>query len=208
MTVGLGGTTGAIALAVGENKITVRVRAQDSSTTDYTVTITRQSLTPVMPTGLTAAAGNAQVTLSWTDPSDSSITKYQVRQKAGANAWTTWTDIPTSAPGETNATSYTVTSLANETAYRFRIRAVNAQGNSPQSDAAGPVTPSSAIKPAKPTGLSATAGNTQVALSWTDPGESSITKYQVQQKAGPMPGPPGRTSPAARRGRRTRPPGR
>ena len=35
-----------------------------------------------------------------------------------------------------------VTSLSNGTAYAFRIRAVNAGGNSPQSDVAGPVTPS------------------------------------------------------------------
>ena len=103
---------------------------------------------PAKPTGLTATAGDAQVTLSWTDPSDSSITKYQVQQKAGDAAWGSWADIPTSAPGETNATSYTVTSLNNGTAYRFRIRAVNAQGNSPRSDVAGPATPAAVAGPA------------------------------------------------------------
>ncbi|MYG27297.1 MAG: hypothetical protein F4213_14945, partial [Boseongicola sp. SB0677_bin_26] len=97
---------------------------------------------PAKPAGLTATAGDAQVALSWDDPGDSSITGYQYLQKTGNAEWgATWTDIPSSAPGETNATSYTVTSLANGTAYRFRIRAVNAQGESPQSDATDAVTP-------------------------------------------------------------------
>ena len=93
---------------------------------------------PAKPTGLTATAGDEQVALSWTDPSDSSITKYQVRQKAGSAAWGSWTDIPSSGA---TTTSYTVTGLTNGTAYRFRIRAVNAAGNSPQSDVVGPATP-------------------------------------------------------------------
>ena len=40
-----------------------------------------------------------------------------------------------------------MTSLANEKAYRFRIRAVNSAGSGPQSDIVGPVTPSSAPVP-------------------------------------------------------------
>ena len=102
---------------------------------------------PAKPADLTATAGDKQVALSWTDPSDSSITKYQVRQKAGTADWGSWTDIPSSAPGETNATSYTVTGLKNGTEYRFRIRAVNAGGEGPQSAVAGPVTPAAAATP-------------------------------------------------------------
>ena len=117
----------------------------EDDTVELKLTEPAAATKPAKPTGLTATAGNAKVTLSWTDPGDSSITKHQYQQKAGAAAWdTTWTDIPSSAPGEANATSYTVTSLGNGTAYRFRIRAVNAQGNSPQSDVAGPATPSAA----------------------------------------------------------------
>ena len=102
---------------------------------------------PAKPADLTATAGDKQVALAWTDPSDSSITGYQVRQKAGTAAWGSWTDIPSSAPGETNATSYTVTGLGNGTEYRFRIRAVNAGGEGPQSAVAGPVTPAAAATP-------------------------------------------------------------
>ena len=151
----------------------------DGQTVSLSLTVPRK---PAKPTGFSARAGDAQVTLSWTDPSDASISKYQVQRKAGSNAWGSWMDIPTSAPGGANATSYTVTSLSNGTAYRFKIRAVNAGGTGPESDVAGPATP--IAKPAKPTGLTARAGNTQVMLSWTDPSDSSISKYQVQRKAG------------------------
>ncbi|MYK91555.1 MAG: hypothetical protein F4026_05320, partial [Synechococcus sp. SB0669_bin_8] len=37
--------------------------------------------------------------------------------------------------------------------------------------------------PSKPTGFTATAGNAQVVLAWSNPNNSAITKYQVQQKA-------------------------
>ena len=95
---------------------------------------------PAKPTGLTATAGDKQVALSWTDPSDSGITGYQVQRKAGSAAWGSWTDIPSSSA---TTTSYTVTGLTNGTAYRFRIRAVNAGGEGPQSAVAGPATPAS-----------------------------------------------------------------
>ena len=105
---------------------------------------------PAKPTGLTATAGDQQVALSWDDPSDSTITQYQYQQRTG-NTWGEWTDIPTSAPGETNATSYTVTSLTNGTAYRFRIRAVNSAGNSPQSEATPTVRPQASADTTGPT---------------------------------------------------------
>ncbi|MDE2914099.1 MAG: fibronectin type III domain-containing protein [Paracoccaceae bacterium] len=108
------------------------------------LTVRATSGKPAKPTGLTATAGNAQVALSWTDPSDSTITKYQYQQKAGSAAWGSWKNITGSSA---TTTSHTVTSLINGTAYRFRIRAVNSAGNSPQSEVAGPVTPTAAAKP-------------------------------------------------------------
>ena len=43
----------------------------------------------------------------------------------------TWTDIPDSAPGGANATSYRkTTNLINGTKYNLQVRAVNAVGNS------------------------------------------------------------------------------
>ena len=53
-----------------------------------------------------------------------------------------WTAISNSAAGGTNATSYTVTGLTNDTEYRFRIRATNTLGTGPASNTVT-VTPAS-----------------------------------------------------------------
>ena len=113
----------------------------------WTTAIAAAAPTPAKPTGFTQTAGAGQVTLSWADPEDSTITKYQYQQKAGDGAWGAWTDIPSSAPGGANATSYTVTDLMDGTAYRFRIRAVNAGGSGPNLASAGPATPQATVAP-------------------------------------------------------------
>ena len=133
---------------------------------------------PAQPTGLTAKIGNAQVALSWSSPDNATITKWQVQQKQGDGSYGAWVDIPGSTA---STTSHTVTGLTNGTAYSFRIRAVNAGGNSPASAEvrATPLAP-----PVKPTGVTATAGHAQVTLSWNNPDNATISKWQYQQKQG------------------------
>ena len=92
---------------------------------------TTATTSPAKPAGFTATPGGGQVTLSWTDPSDSTITKWQYRQKTTGN-YGNWINI--SGSGATT-TSHTVTSLNNGTTYTFQVRAVNANGNSDPSDA-------------------------------------------------------------------------
>ena len=123
---------------------------------------------PAAPAGLTAVAGDRQMGLSWTNPADVSITKYQYSTDAGV----TYTDIDPSHPA---TSSFTVTGLTSSVSYTFGIRAVNDIG-----DGAG-ATVVKRVLPAQPTGLAATAGNTQITLSWTDPGDSNITGYEYQQ---------------------------
>ena len=88
------------------------------------------------PTDFTAAAGNAQVVLTWTDPSDTSITKWQYQQKENSNSYGNWTDILSS---HANTTSHTVASLSNGVVYTFRLRAVNMNGNGAASDEASTI---------------------------------------------------------------------
>jgi hypothetical protein len=106
-------------------------------------------------------------------------------------------------------TSYTLTGLTNGTTYYFRVIAVNAAGQGPLSVEApatllrimptspppstptsGTTTPSvtprtspgtTAQKVSAPTGLTATAGDTQVHLSWTAPASdgASVISYKV-----------------------------
>ena len=127
------------------------------------------------PTGLTAQGGNGQVTLSWNDPNDSSITRYQYQQKEGSGTFGSWTDISGSGP---NTVEYTVTGLTNGKTYTFRIRAVD---NHEDSDA---VEVSASTLPVALASLMATASDGQVTLSWDDPGNNSITIYQYSTNGG------------------------
>ena len=136
-----------------------------------TIVSTKAGL-PAAPTGLTATAGDHQVALSWTAGSNngSALTKYEYQQNGGS-----WANM---ANGDASTTSHTVTGLTNGTQYTFKVRAVNTHGGGAASAAATatPVGP-----PEKPTGLTATDSDQQVALSWTAPsntGGSAITSYE------------------------------
>ena len=83
---------------------------------------------PAAVTNLAAVAGDEQVTLSWSNPNNASITRYQYRQST--NSGKTWSPDWTNITGsDKNTTSHTVESLTNDTVYTFEIRAVNASGN-------------------------------------------------------------------------------
>ena len=60
-----GSASAAIPLDVGSNAITVRVTAQDSTTKDYTVTVTRQNtVTPVTPSSIVVTLGPASLSVN------------------------------------------------------------------------------------------------------------------------------------------------
>ena len=124
---------------------------------------------PDKPTGFMAAVGAAQVTLSWDDPSDPSITGWEYQQKAGG----AWMNIEDSGA---TTTSHTVKNLTNGTKYKFRIRAKNKAGNGPPS---APQTATPKAKPKAPV-LSAVAGDRSVTLSWTGPLGVSHWGYQYK----------------------------
>ncbi len=148
---------------------------------EVTATPTAASV-PARPSGLSATAGNGQVTLTWTDPEDDSITRYQVRRRKGSDAWGGWTAISGS---DADTTAHTVTGLDNDSEYRFRIRARNDSGFGAQSAVvtATPTEPAGTA-PAKPTGFGATKGDTWIYLTWTNPNDASITRWEYQQKTG------------------------
>jgi hypothetical protein len=92
---------------------------------------------PAAPTGLTATAGNAQVSLSWLAPSSdggSAVTGYDVYE--GTSSGGESSTPVSSSPLPPNATSDTVTGLTNGTTYYFTIEAVNSIGRSVASNQA------------------------------------------------------------------------
>lgn len=93
---------------------------------------------------LSAAAGDTQVTLSWTAPASghSAITDYVVEYKLSANStWLTFSDGTSATPGAV------VTGLTNGSAYDFRVFAVNAIGTGAASNVDSETPASSGITP-------------------------------------------------------------
>ena len=146
-----------------------------------------QSTVPAAPTGLTATSvSHDSVTLSWVDPGDGSITGYQVLRRDIANqASGTFTTIANNTGS--GATTYTDNAVSAETRYVYRVKAINAEGTSGQSNYVNvhtPAAPAVTTVPATPAGLTASSvSQDSVTLTWDDPGNDSITGYQVLRRS-------------------------
>jgi fibronectin type 3 domain-containing protein len=126
---------------------------------------------PLAPTGLTAAGGTGQVTLSW--PSVSNATSYNLYY-ATTSSVTKTSGTKISAAGS----PYVQTGLTAGTTYYFVVTAVNSAGESDASVQATATTSATApTVPAAPAGVIATGGTRQVTLSWS--AVSSATAYNV-----------------------------
>ncbi|MEC0180297.1 S-layer homology domain-containing protein [Paenibacillus peoriae] len=125
------------------------------------------SNTPDAPTELAAITSDGQVTLNWSSVLDA--TSYKVYQGTSPG-------IYDAAPVATvNGTTTTLTGLTNGTTYYFTVRSSNEHGDS---SASNEVSAKPQIAPpTAPTGLTATAGNGQVTLSWNS--VSGAVTYDV-----------------------------
>lgn len=128
---------------------------------------------PAAPTGLNAVGGTGQVTLSWS--SVSNATSYNVYYAATSGVTTaSGTKVSSvSAP-------YIQTGLTAGTTYFYVVTAVNSTGESAASAQASATTaaaPPVPTVPAAPTGVIASGGTNQVAISWS--AVSSATSYNV-----------------------------
>src|SRR5580700_5008092 len=123
---------------------------------------------PAVPSGLTAAAGNAQVALNWT--ASSGATGYYVKRSTTTGG--PYTQIATQA-----MTTDTDMGLTNGTKYFYVVAAYNSAGPSANSAEvnATPVLP----RPVAPMGLAATPGNAQVSLTWT--ASASASSYHLKR---------------------------
>jgi hypothetical protein len=135
--------------------------------------------TPAVPgasTSVTATAADKAATVTWTAPANvggSPVSGYTV------------TSVPGGLSGSTTgATTLTLTGLTNGTSYTFNVVATNLVGDGPPA-ASNAVTPSG--PPGAPTGVTATAGNTEAMVQWGPPadnGGSAITGYTVTSTPG------------------------
>jgi ABC-type transport system substrate-binding protein len=103
---------------------------------------------PDAPTGLQAAAGNGQITLTWTAPANNSgspITGYKIYRGLSSGSETLETTVG-------NVTTFTDTGLTNGQAYYYTVSAVNGLGEGAKS-AEQTATPHGASIPGFPAGI-------------------------------------------------------
>lgn len=126
---------------------------------------------PAAPTNLRATV-SSYVYLTWN--AVSGATTYRVKRST-----TSGSGYTTIATGLTGPTHFDF-AVNKATTYFYVVTAVNSAGESAASDqvSAGSGTPAPTI-PAAPTSLQATAGNAQVALTWT--GSTGATSYTVKR---------------------------
>ena len=128
--------------------------------------------TPASPTNLSATAGNQQASLTWT--ASGGATSYNVKRGTASGG-------PYTTVGSPAGTTYADTSLTNATPYYYVVTAVNAMGESGNSNQATATPKAAPTAPAAPPNLTATGGNQQVSLAWT--ASTGATSYNVKRAA-------------------------
>ena len=120
------------------------------------------------PAGVTATAGDGQVSVTWNAVVDA--TSYNIYYGTTAGVTTT---TGTKVTGATSPS--TVSGLTDGTTYYFVVTAVNAGGESVISSEAS-AKPVPAV-PAKPSGIQVTGGDGQAIVSWT--GVTGADSYNI-----------------------------
>lgn len=144
---------------------------------------------PATPTGLAATRGDTRVVLSWTAGTENDLASYRVLRDGVVMATVT---APT--------TSFTDTGLTNDTTYGYAVAAYDTAGNgSAASSPAVSATPTDLTPPAPPSGVTSTAGDGVVDVTWNANTEADLGSYRVYRDgalvaAVRLASPPGSTS--------------
>ncbi len=117
---------------------------------------------------------SASITLKWNSASNNEITKWEVRYKlSSAGSYGSWTNV-----GGAATRTHRASGLTGGKEYDFQLRAVVG------STAGSSQTIQAATLPPAPTWVSSPATATTITLNWSIGGDTGVTKYQYQQKAG------------------------
>ena len=146
------------------------VNKEGESQKSTEVSATPQLVLPAAPTGLTAVAGSGSVTLAWTATAGSS--SYNIYRGVASGAET---QLATGV----SSPAYADKTVTNGVTYYYEVTAVSGAGEGTKS-AEVSATPQ-LVLPAAPTGLTASAGNGSVVLTWTT--SASATSYNVYRGA-------------------------
>ncbi len=158
---------------------------------------TNDTTAPADITNLEAVAGETKLSLTWTNPTDEDL--YQVEITANPAEGSLKNAVYLTAEAGKSGT-FTVEGLKNATEYSFTVKAVDkslnkssgvskklrtlkASDNASNSESSEP---EDKTPPANVSKLVAVAGNSKVALSWTNPSNKDL--YQVEITANPAEG--------------------
>ena len=177
---------------LGENAAgewTLRIKDDQRGSTgrlkSWGLTVYGHGSIPGAPDLDSVTPGGGALTIDWKEPTDTgktAITSYDLRyirkdatDKRDEN-WTLITDVGT--PGNL---SHTVTGLEGRVKYEFQIRAKNASGHGPwsQAEAEEPIS----VAPSAPSITNITRGDRTLAVVWSvpsDTGGAPITAYDVR----------------------------
>ncbi len=123
-----------------------------------------------VPAGVAATAGDAEVTLTWT--ASMGATGYNVKRSSTKGGPYTNLSAPTAA-------TYKDSSVTNGTTYYYVVSALNAAGESANSTEASATPKGPTAPPPVTTGLTATAGDSSIALTWT--ASAGASTYNVKR---------------------------
>src|SRR5208283_2675439 len=129
-----------------------------------------QGTAPATPAGLTATADDKQANLAWS--ASTGATSYNVKRSTTHGGPYTQLASPT-------ITSYADTGLTDGTTYYYVVSAVNATGESANSNEVSATPMAATTAPAAPTGVTASAGDKQVVLNWN--ASSGAASYHVKR---------------------------
>ncbi len=129
---------------------------------------------PAAPVGLSAAAGDSKITLSWTANAEGDVAGYQVYRSASSGVLGTLL----TTTGAT-ATTYVDGTALNATAYFYVIKAIDLSSNVSAASNEVSGTPADTTAPAPTAGLTATAGIHSVTLRWNANTESDFRGYRI-----------------------------
>ena len=160
-----------------KSSYTVTVKVSDGAASDtvpVTISVTDVAEPPAKPAAPSVSgASTTSLSVSWSAPTNTgkpAITNYDLRYRAGTGG--SWSNGPQNVTG----TTATISSLTAGTSHQVQVRATNAEGDGPWSDAGTGSTNTST--PAAPTGLGVSAGNAKLDLTWTAP-TGAVTGYHV-----------------------------
>ncbi len=122
---------------------------------------------PAAPTGLTAAAGNASVSLDWANNSESDLAGYNVYR--GTTSGGPYAKVNGSLVGSSN---YGDSGLVNSTTYYYVVRAVDTSNNESTNSNQASATPTGS---STGTNVSLTGSSTSTGSSWTASVTTTVT---------------------------------